>query len=84
MTIFLYLNDVEDGGGTRFTELDITVQPKRGTALLWPNVINEDPMESETRTFHEALPVIKGVKYGVNSWIHNEDFQTPWKNKCLG
>lgn len=85
MTLFLYLNDVEEGGGTRFPELDITVQPKRGMALLWPNVIDDDPMmEKEGRTFHEALPVGKGVKYGVNSWIHNEDFQTPWKMKCLG
>lgn len=84
MTIFLYLNDVEEGGGTRFPELDITQNPKKGSALLWPNVKNEDPLENDNRTFHEALPVIKGVKYGANSWIHSEDFQTPWKMKCLG
>lgn len=84
MTIFLYLNDVEEGGGTRFPKLDITQQPKKGSALLWPNVMDEDPLEEEKRTFHEALPVTKGVKYGANSWIHSEDFLTAWQMKCLG
>jgi prolyl 4-hydroxylase len=84
MTMFLYLNDVEKGGGTRFPHLDITVQPKKGSALLWPNVIDEDPMEMQRQAYHEALPVEKGVKYGANAWIHSEDFQTPWKLKCLG
>ena len=27
-TFFLYLNDVEEGGGTRFPNLDLTVEPK--------------------------------------------------------
>ena len=83
MTLFLYLNDVEEGGGTKFSELDITVQPKKGSALLWPNVLDEDPMEKDKRTFHEALPVIKGTKYGGNAWIHSEDFQTPFNLKCI-
>eukprot|EP01147_Barroeca_monosierra_P003700 gene3700-6245_t len=77
-TFFLYLNDVEEGGGTRFTNLDLTVQPRRGNAILWysayPNTTNQDH-----RTDHEALPVIKGVKYGANKWIHINDFITPWK-----
>ena len=31
MTFFLYLNDVPEGGETRFTNLDISVHPKKGT-----------------------------------------------------
>lgn len=84
MTLFLYLNDVEEGGGTRFPQLDITIQPKKGSALLWPNVKDDDPMERDPRTHHEALPVTKGVKYGANAWIHGEDFLTPWRLKCMG
>ena len=89
MTMFLYLNDEGlEGGGTRFSKLgpgiDITVQPKKGNALLWPNVKNEDPMERDERTYHEAQQVVKGVKFGANAWIHSEDFQTPWKLNCLG
>ena len=29
LTFFLYLNDVDDGGETRFTTLDIDVKPKK-------------------------------------------------------
>jgi len=66
MTVFLYLNDVEEGGGTEFHYYNITVQPKRGRALIWPSVKDEDPDEQDPRTEHAALPVIKGVKYGAN------------------
>jgi len=65
MTVFLYLNDdVEEGGGTNFPGLNITVQPKRGRALLWPSVLDEAPDERDDRTIHQALPVVRGVKYG--------------------
>ena len=68
LTLFLYLNDVEEGGGTAFPLLNngkgLVVQPKTGNALLWPSVIDEDPEEKDGRTDHEALPVLKGIKYG--------------------
>jgi prolyl 4-hydroxylase len=82
MTVYMYLNDVEEGGGTSFPRLGITVQPKRGQALLWPSVLDEDPHEQDERTKHTALPVIKGVKYGANAWIHQRDFKTSNKNGC--
>jgi prolyl 4-hydroxylase len=65
LTVFLYLNDVEEGGGTNFPKLNLTVLPKRGRALLWPSVLNEDPNAQDPRTDHQALPVIKGIKYGA-------------------
>ena len=50
ITFFLYLNDVEAGGGTRFTDIHgddshakIDVQPKKGRALVWPSTLSEDP-----------------------------------------
>lgn len=83
MTLFLYLNDVEEGGNTSFPELDISVKPKKGSALLWPSVMDEDHMEKDPRTNHEAVAVTGGVKYGANVWIHSEDFQTPHALKCI-
>ena len=74
-TLFLYLNDVPEGGATRFETLDLTVLPKRGRALLWPNVCNDSPMLMDPRTNHEALPVIEGVKYGANAWFHLRDYK---------
>jgi hypothetical protein len=69
MTVFLYLNDVEEGGGTYFKDLDITVQPKTGRAVVWPSVRDEFPDRKDPRTSHEALPVKKGIKYGGEKYI---------------
>ena len=35
LTFFLYLNDVEEGGETRFTNLDISVTPKKVCRFVW-------------------------------------------------
>ncbi|KAL7538279.1 hypothetical protein ACHAXR_008444 [Thalassiosira sp. AJA248-18] len=82
LTLFLYLNDVEEGGGTNFPLLDITVQPKKGSALLWPSVIDENIEKKDFRTDHEALPVSKGIKYGANAWIHTRDYRKAEENDC--
>ena len=55
-----------------------TVLPKRGRALIWPSVLNDNPHQKDPRTDHEAMPVIKGVKYGANAWQHMRDFKTPF------
>lgn len=65
LTVYIYLNDVEEGGGTNFPHLGLTVTPKLGRVVLWPSVLNEDPNQIDHRTEHQALPVIKGVKYGT-------------------
>ena len=80
--MYLYLNDVEGGGGTEFDQLGITVMPKKGMALLWPSVLDHDPWAKDGRTTHAALPVNKGVKYGANAWFHQRDFKTPYANSC--
>lgn len=54
MTSYLYLNDVEAGGGTKFGGLGLTVMPKRGRALFWPSVLNDSPHEKDPRTNHEG------------------------------
>ena len=82
LTVFLYLNEVEEGGGTDFPELGITVQPKQGRVLIWPSVKDGNPDEKDPLTRHQALPVLKGVKYGANAWVHQRDYQTPKKNGC--
>ena len=66
LTFFLYLNEGFEGGETYFDDLDISVTPKRGRAVVWPNVKNSDPSKKDKRTKHQALPVISGVKYGAN------------------
>jgi prolyl 4-hydroxylase len=72
----------KDGGGTHFPELNLTVTPKKGRAVLWPSVLNNDPNNKDDRTDHQAMPVLSGVKYGVNLWIHQRDYKTPYKIGC--
>lgn len=82
LTIFFYLSTVEEGGGTHFSKLDLTVQPVKGRVLIWPSVLNEDPDAQDIRTTHQALPVEKGIKFAANAWVHQRDFKTPNNNGC--
>ncbi|KAL7573479.1 hypothetical protein ACA910_013793 [Epithemia clementina (nom. ined.)] len=73
LTVFIYLNDVEEGGVTRFDwfgDADVKVEPKLGRVVLWPSVLDEDPSEIDNRTYHQALPVLRGEKYAANAWLH--------------
>ena len=82
LTFFLYLSDVEEGGGTRFPHLDVTVLPKKGKALLWPSVLSDDPFSVDVSTRHEALPVVKGVKFAANAWLHLKDYRAAHELGC--
>lgn len=82
LTFFLYLSDVEEGGGTRLNNLGIDIQPKVGRALLWPSVYNFDPSIMDGRTRHEALAVVKGRKFAANAWIHLYNNVEATKNGC--
>ena len=82
LTAYIYLNDVPAGGGTRFPDLDLTVTPKQGRVVIWPSVRNANTTEEDPRTYHEALPVKQGVKYGTNAWIHQRNYQSPYEADC--
>ena len=81
-TFFIYLKTPDGGGGTHFPRLNITIQPKRGSALLWPNVLDDDLSREDERTMHEALPPLAGLKYSSNLWLHQYDFRTPNMHGC--
>jgi prolyl 4-hydroxylase len=75
LTVYLYLNNVQDGGGTNFPRLNVTVHPLQGRALIWPSVYNDRPHIKDPRTQHQALPVRgeNDIKYGANVWIHQRE-----------
>ncbi|WP_051666518.1 2OG-Fe(II) oxygenase [Pedobacter sp. R20-19] len=69
-TILVYLNDDFIGGETSFTEIDVKIKPKKGTALLFYNLDdNQNPL---IESAHCGMPVISGVKYAMNIWIKNK------------
>ena len=56
-----YLNDVYDGGSTRFVHQDLEVQPQRGKTLIWP---------AEWTHAHQGNVVNSGTKYIITGWMH--------------
>jgi prolyl 4-hydroxylase len=83
LTAFIYLNDVAGGGGTNLYQLNITVMPKRGRVLIWPNVLSGDPEQQDWTTSHRALLVEKGVKYGANLFYHLRDWRGARNAMCV-
>lgn len=75
VTLFVYLNNLPlDNGCTEFPELGLKVQPQRGRALLFCNILGNG--EPDSRVVHAANPVHKPLeKYGINIWISNVNLQ---------
>jgi prolyl 4-hydroxylase len=84
LTFLLYLSDVTEGGETNFPVLNITIKPKKGRAVLWSNTMPDDMQMKDERMYHQALPVLQGVKYAANSWIHLFDYAKPNLWGCTG
>jgi prolyl 4-hydroxylase len=84
ITAFLYLSDVEEGGETYFPNLELQVKPKKGKLLVWVNTLNSKPLIRDKKAMHEAKPVIKGVKYAANLWIHSHEWLRPSLWACTG
>jgi hypothetical protein len=90
-TVFLYLNHLPLGiGHTCFPHLknsegkQLTVNPVRGKALIFPNILPDGSADKRTAHFADVIPF--GIeKYGANLWLtdcrHNIDFVKPKPNK---
>ena len=81
-SVLLYLEEPAAGGATRFTDLGITVPPKKGRALLWSNVMADNVTLPELRAHHESLPVEGGVKVAANLWLHSFEYRTLRDRAC--
>ena len=66
-TFMIYLNEPEGGGGTRFTELDLTIEPRAGTAVFWNNLTAAGG--GNNFTMHQGLPVTAGKKVIITKWF---------------
>lgn len=74
VTCLLYFNDVEEGGGTGFPELDIEVRAKKGRMLLFHNVYS-GTNEKHKFSLHGGLPVKKGEKWACNFWFRERNYE---------
>jgi len=73
-----YLNEGYVGGHTHFPELNLSVAPRTGAALVWYNCelpYTKGDMVPDTRLTHAGMPAGGGEstdlkKYAANKWVH--------------
>ena len=66
-TAMIYLNDVEEGGATRFKAIGKTIRPERGKLIAWNNLLPGG--EPNAATLHQGMKVRRGVKYVLTKWF---------------
>jgi prolyl 4-hydroxylase len=66
-TLIMYLNDVEEGGATRFPKIGLDVVPRKGSALYF-EYLNEQG-HVDKLTYHAGAPVLRGEKWIATKWL---------------
>ncbi|NML40362.1 alpha/beta fold hydrolase [Chitinophaga sp. G-6-1-13] len=67
-TLLVYLNDNFEGGGTVFPEIGLSVYPKKGMALSFTNL--DEQNNDLIYSLHGGAPVTAGTKFACNIWVH--------------
>ena len=83
-TFMIYLNDVEEGGGTVFPKYGINIKPKTGRAVVWLNILPDGNGDNDT--LHWGTPVEKGEKLIITKWFRtkgttNDNFKLSLSNQ---
>ncbi|APE29098.1 prolyl hydroxylase family protein [Aurantiacibacter gangjinensis] len=71
-TTMAFLNEVEAGGTTDFTDIGLSLEPKPGVLLIWNNATPEGLTNS--RTMHAGRPVQAGAKYIFTKWYRAKEW----------
>jgi TPR repeat protein len=71
-TVFVYLNAVEEGGGTAFPRIGMTVEPELGKAVKFLNC--DAAGQPNPETLHAGLPVVRGEKWLATLWFWDRPF----------
>lgn len=66
-TLIMYLNDVDAGGETVFPELNLSVSPKKGSALYFS--YKNSLGQLDEKTLHGGAAVVKGEKWIATKWV---------------
>jgi ribosomal protein L16 Arg81 hydroxylase len=66
-TFMIYLNRTPKGGGTRFTHIDKTFYPQKGTAVIWNSLHRDGRVNVDT--MHWGMPIEEGEKYIITKWF---------------
>lgn len=68
-TFMVYLNEGMKGGGTKFFRIDKVFNPRKGTAIIWNNLLPDGA--PNPNTLHSGLPVETGHKIIITKWFRD-------------
>lgn len=74
-TLVIYLCDVELGGETIFPELELSVKPRRGSAIYFEYCNKAG--ELDPRCLHGGAPVVRGQKWIATKWLRQGPYFRP-------
>eukprot|EP01129_Flabellula_baltica_P011925 TRINITY_DN5308_c0_g1_i2.p1 TRINITY_DN5308_c0_g1~~TRINITY_DN5308_c0_g1_i2.p1 ORF type:complete len:270 (+),score=56.72 TRINITY_DN5308_c0_g1_i2:668-1477(+) len=74
-TFMIYLNDVEEGGETEFTEIGEVFTPQKGRAVIWNSLLPDGT--PNYHSMHKGSPVIKGEKAIITKWFRMNSNLSP-------
>jgi prolyl 4-hydroxylase len=67
ITVIMYLNDVKAGGATVLPDINLSVYPKKGSALYFSYFNTAGQVDPST--LHGGSPVVEGEKWIATKWI---------------
>jgi prolyl 4-hydroxylase len=69
-SVVMYLNTPEEGGGTAFPRIGLTVTAMRGSAVYFAYDSGDES------SLHAGLPVLKGEKWIATKWLRERPYST--------
>ena len=69
-SVVMYLNTPEQGGGTAFPELGLTVTARRGCAVYFAYE------GGDRSSLHAGLPVLRGEKWIATKWLRERPYRS--------
>lgn len=77
VTALIYLNEVDDGGGTIFPKLDYEVEARPGRMVIFHNVVDPSlqDLTRHPKSLHGGSPVWGGEKWACNLWFRHQPYQ---------
>lgn len=66
-SVLIYLNTVNSGGETSFSELNLTFSPELGVALVWNNI--DENFQTKSLMKHSGEIVTNGFKAVLTKWF---------------
>lgn len=73
-TVVMYLHEPDEGGDTYFPELELSVRPRRGSAVYFE--YRNAAGDLDSRCLHAGMPVLKGDKWIATKWLRQSAYSS--------